>query len=205
MAHGGPSTDVKEPPELTLNCSSQLAVPLSVSTPDVADLSPSFVDMTKWPSRHHSGFSKPALPCYNITTSIHRLITVRGMVSGPNGKRTAVTILFDTGSQADCISNALDSRMGYTEQSINAHARTASSEHLRAPMLTSLSHCALANIIALIFLCVLLRFPLSMSFSSCPGVNDMASILTQLRVWSLFLTVQDLAVDRRFGSRISSW
>ena len=46
VAHGGPSTDVKEPPELTLNCSSPLAVSLSVSTPDVADISPSFVDMT---------------------------------------------------------------------------------------------------------------------------------------------------------------
>ena len=136
MAHGGPSTDVKEPPELTLNCSSQLAVPLSVSTPDVTDMSPSFVDM-QWPSRHHSGFSKPALPCYNIMTSTHRLITWRGMVSGPNGKRIAVTILFDTGSQADCISTTLANRLGYTEQSLDAHARTASGEHLRAPMLTS--------------------------------------------------------------------
>ena len=97
-------------------------------------------------------------------------------------KRIAVTILFDTEAKADCISTTQANRLGYTEQSLDAHARTASGEHLRAPMLTSPVTLRIGQHYRADIPMRSVAFPLSMSFSACPGVNGIASTSTALRV-----------------------
>ena len=66
-----------------------------------------------------------------------RLLTWHGMTCGLNGKRNVVIILSETGQQADCICTRLAVRLGYTEHSLDAHARIASGEQFRAPLLTT--------------------------------------------------------------------